>query len=367
MEARRPILRVTTPGRICLFGEHQDYLLLPVLSCAISLRIGMEVVLRSDPWVRIALPDVGAREDFSLDDPLEYRRERDYFRSAVTVLRRSGFTFSRGCDCTVHGEIPINSGTSSSSALVVTWVNVLARISDQGRALSALEIARLSHEAEVVEFGEPGGMMDHLSTAHGGVLAIDFTPELRLEAIPARLGAFVLGDSQEPKDTRAILSRVKAGVLHLLEQLREQVGDHFLETQAGTGAWSMKLSGVERRLLEGTFRNRDLTSEARALLRSTHLDHRRLGKLLDEHHAVLRDDLGISTPKIDRMLAAARRAGAYGGKINGSGGGGCMFAYAPEDPQKVAQALERAGGIAYLIRVDEGTRLENREGAWSPT
>ena len=58
------------------------------------------------------------------------------------------------------------------------------------------------------------------------------------------------------------------------------------------------------------------------------------------------------------MLVAANRAGALGGKINGSGGGGCMFAYAPENPQKVAEAIEAAGGKAYIIKVDDGMRVE---------
>jgi len=55
------------------------------------------------------------------------------------------------------------------------------------------------------------------------------------------------------------------------------------------------------------------------------------------------------------MIDAALAAGAFGAKINGSGGGGCMFAYAPENPELVAQAIEKAGGTAYLIKVAEGT------------
>ncbi len=83
---------------------------------------------------------------------------------------------------------------------------------------------------------------------------------------------------------------------------------------------------------------------------------------MSEHHAVLRDVQGISTPKIERMMKAALKAGAYGGKINGSGGGGCMFVYAPEEPESVAAAIEREGGKAYVVRVDEGTRVEEGRG-----
>jgi len=53
-------------------------------------------------------------------------------------------------------------------------------------------------------------------------------------------------------------------------------------------------------------------------------------------------------------------AGALGGKITGSGGGGCMFAYAPEHTEEVAEAITRAGGRAYVVRVSEGLRVETR-------
>jgi galactokinase len=56
------------------------------------------------------------------------------------------------------------------------------------------------------------------------------------------------------------------------------------------------------------------------------------------------------------MLEVAMKAGALGGKINGSGGGGCMFAYAPENTEKVAEAIEAAGGKAYIIEVGEGVK-----------
>src|SRR6185436_8672654 len=97
---------------------------------------------------------------------------------------------------------------------------------------------------------------------------------------------------------------------------------------------------------------------AMKLLMNAQVDDRRIGQLLSEHQAILRDVLRISTRKIDNMLDAAQNAGAYGGKINGSGGGGCMFAYAPEQPERIAEAIARAGGTPYIISVDEGTRVE---------
>ena len=112
------------------------------------------------------------------------------------------------------------------------------------------------------------------------------------------------------------------------------------------------------RILEGTIINRDLTTEARLELSKKNPDHKYLGKLLSEHHAVLRDILGISTPKIEKMIDAALNAGAYGAKINGSGGGGCMFAYAPEEPEKVKSAVDNAGGEGFIISPDSGSEEE---------
>ena len=92
-------------------------------------------------------------------------------------------------------------------------------------------------------------------------------------------------------------------------------------------------------------------------LKKENPDHSLIGRLLYKHHRTLRDILKVSTSKIDSMLDASLDAGALGGKINGSGGGGCMFAYAPENPKKVASAIESVGGRAYIIGKDEGTKI----------
>jgi galactokinase len=355
-----PELCISTPGRICLFGEHQDYLHLPVIPAAISLRIAIEGRRRNDSTVIIELPDIHSRESFSLGPTLAYSKARDYFKSVVIVLRRHGFTFSTGFDCVVRSGIPIQAGTSSSSALTVGWVNFLAQMSDQRVELSPKEIARYAHQAEVLEFNEAGGMMDQYSTAFGGVIAIDFVPKVNVEPIDCQLGAFVLGDSMEPKDTLGILSRVKGGVLNIVKSLSGMSSSFSLgsATSASISEFRNRLSAEEFKLLAGTVRNHEITTEARSLLKESSFNHRRVGALLSEHQAVLRDVLRISTPKIDRMLDAALNAGALGGKINGSGGGGCMFEYAQENAESVAEAIERVGGRAYVVSVDEGTRVE---------
>jgi galactokinase len=354
------MLKVTTPGRICLFGEHQDYLGLPVIACAISLRISVEGERSPGHMVVIDLPDIGSREEFDISGILTYAHKRDYLKSALNVLRRNGFSFSSGITCRVRGTIPINSGTSSSSALLVSWVGFLARMSDQQKDLDAVTTARLAHQAEVLEFGEPGGMMDHYTTAIGGTLFLSFVPEVGVVRLHPPLETFVLGDSGEPKDTTAILARTKFRVLEIASRLERLESGFSLAAEQSPSIQRLRphLSEDEWMLVAGTVKNHEITHEALQLMQSAPFDHIRFGVLLTEHQTVLREILRISTPKIDRMLAAAISAGAYGGKINGSGGGGCMFAYAPEDPGKVAKAVEAEGGKAYIIERGSGTTVE---------
>ena len=59
------------------------------------------------------------------------------------------------------------------------------------------------------------------------------------------------------------------------------------------------------------------------------------------------------------MIDAALAARALGAKINGSGGGGCMFAYAPKNYDAVAEAVKSVGGKPYIIKIDEGVKMMN--------
>jgi galactokinase len=117
------------------------------------------------------------------------------------------------------------------------------------------------------------------------------------------------------------------------------------------------LNSTEMELLIGTVRNRDILVDALSEFTSSSPDFEGIGELLTEEHSILRDILHVSTPKIDHLLDIARDTGAVGGKINGSGGGGCMFVYAPDNPEVVAKAIEKAGGKAYIIHTSEGTKV----------
>ncbi|MCD6165840.1 GHMP kinase [bacterium] len=354
-------LQVSAPGRICLFGEHQDYLQLPVIAAAISLRITITGHARTDKQIHFQLPDINDSETIQLQPEIPYQKERDYFRSALNVLQRQGLAITHGFDCEVRSTIPINSGTSSSSALIVAWVKFLLTAFEHPAANDAEFIARMAHQAEVVEFDEPGGQMDHYATSYGDVLFIDFRDSQMARKLPCKLGKFVLGDSLEPKDTKGILAKVKGGMLKILDRHKPEISWENLPKVSLQICDKLRpqLSADEFRLLEGFLRNRDITRQALCLLQNSEVDHIALGNLLNLHQKILRENLQISTPKIDRMLQTALDCGALGGKILGSGGGGCMFVYSPFEQHRVAKAITEIGGKAYVVEIDEGVKVDS--------
>jgi galactokinase len=359
-------LKISTPGRICLFGEHQDYLGLPTIAAAISRRISVEGTYRNDKQIVIHLPNLGQEVSFLLTETLPYVIERDYFRSTINVLKRRGFVFSRGVECEIHGNIPINSGTSSSSALIVSWANFLTRHADNPTALSAKELGEIANAAEVLEFGEPGGMMDHYSTAIGNVIYLESTPKIHVEGLQPKLGTFVLGDSLQPKDTLGILGRCRYGMEAIIRKVTEYDPSFsiFTTPQSQANDYASLLTEDELGLLNANLEDRDLLQMGKKLLIQSetagngNFDNE-FGTLLYRHFKNLRDHKRTSTDKINRMIEASMNAGALGGKINGSGGGGCMFMYAPTAAEAVAEAITKEGGIAYIITVDEGTTVES--------
>ena len=348
-------MEVRTPGRICLFGEHQDYLGLPVIAMAISLRAKIIGEKRLDQKVIIHMPDIKRIERFDLNDT-DYRKERDYFKSGILVCKKEGLSFARGFECEINSDIPIKAGTSSSSAIVVSWINFLNQMADNPMNLTNEKIGELSFKAEVTEFSGPGGMMDQYTTAIGDLVYLESEPSISVEKFNAPLGDFVLGDSREPKDTFGILSQCKNARLEIFKKIKPlNVG--FSLQSSGPNADLSMLDKHEKTLFNCTLENRNLLEEAKLELNKKELDHERIGFLLNQHHSILRDHLNISTPKIESMIDSAKEAGAVGCKINGSGGGGCMFAYAPGNASAVADAIESVGGKAFLVNADEGTKI----------
>ncbi len=353
------------PGRICLFGDHQDYLGLPIIACAINKHITLTATKNNRRLFIIKMPDINLERIIDLDNDIIQVVKGDHFLSALKVLKRYNCVPNFGYDITIVGELPINAGTSSSSAVVISWVQFLLEAFGPKHLATRATISQIAYEAEVVEHGAPGGKMDHYSIGIGSVIFLETGDDFAFQIFDRPISGLIIGESGIPKETIGLLGDLKEKTWLAIHSVKAELRDFELKS-ANWADLKRYLNYVPDRLqnyFKAAITNHDITKKALAELSKNEPDYQTIGKLMTEHHNVLKNLLRITVPKIDKMVNAALGAGAFGVKIVGSGGGGCIVALAPKGKeQQVIDAIINAGGKnAYQVEVDLGARIVKSE------
>jgi galactokinase len=363
------MIRIKSPGRICLFGEHQDYLDYPVISMAISKYIYLEAKRISEKKLKINLPNLNQFMEIPLNnEELGYSSKRDYLISGYNQFIRKKFRFNKGYNIKITGDIPINSGVASSSALVICWLFFLNFITE--RKLEPFQMALEGYNAEVKEFQEGGGMMDHFTSVFGNLIFLkpeESKPQIKTYDLT--LDGFVLGNSLEKKATVDDLVRTKFSSLKAFEILQSifPTFNRFSTKLEDIEPYLSSIKKEYKKKIIGNVINRDITYKAKILIENhntlvkreinTSVDlefYKKLGTLLNQHQEQLRDNIGVSTSKINKIIGDCIETGAFGAKINGSGFGGTMFALFPNNEPILKNAIQNAGGKAYNIKTSYG-------------
>ena len=332
-----------------------------VVAAAIDLAVFVRGETGPGHQVDLYLRDFDQRICFSMNR-IEYGHGKDYLRSSVNLLLKKGIIEPCAVKAELWGTIPIQAGTSSSSALVVSWLAFLIRASAENpeRYLRPKVLGELAYLAEVAEFNEAGGRMDQYASAYGGIVAFDFSGELSARPLPAVMREFVLGDSLQVKPTQETLKRVRTGQEWGLTALKSVLPyRHSLDLSSEMLQPCMtQIAEPLRPYLRAVVRNKEITTAAIEELAKQQPSQDVLVHLMNEHQQVLRDELQLSTPRLNGMIEASLSAGALAAKINGSGEGGCMFAYCPGRQEAVSEAIAAAGGRPHIIRVDRGAEAD---------
>ncbi|MFX1449056.1 MAG: mevalonate kinase [Promethearchaeota archaeon] len=363
------MIKVKAPGRICLFGEHQDYLNYPIISMAISKYIYLQAERITEPKFLINEPDIDNSIEIPLNSgELEYESNRDYLISGYNQFIRRKCRFEKGYKIKITGDIPINSGVASSSALVIAWLYFLNLVS--GKELDSFQIALEGYNTEVKEFKEGGGMMDHFTSVFGNLIFLQPKipkPNLFIYNLP--LEGFVLGDSKEKKATVDDLLKTKNTTLKAFKILKEIMPffDQFHTKLKTIEPYLANLKNEYKQKIIGNIINRDITLDAKELIdnqyslisakkimRINTSFYQELGNLINLHQQQLNENIKISTEKINNIIINCLKHGAYGCKINGSGFGGTMFALLPYNEQLIKNAIEEAGGEGYILKTSLG-------------
>ena len=348
------MVTLQVPARICFFGDHQDYLGLPVIAGTIDRFIQLLAVPNTTHNFIIALEDINNTVTIALDESLENIKEGDYFRSAMAVVKEYGFRFNQGHTITIRGNIPINAGLSSSSALTVAWIRFLIASQEGIKQVNDEEIGRWAYSAEVEYFDQPGGLMDHFTIAQRGLLYID-TQTGSTERLKNRLGQLVVAESGIPKRTLSVLKNARIFAQNAVTAVRKAHPEFALLSATEDDYLSYK-DLVDPRYHHhwyAAIHNYEITKQAKASLTKTTDSCKELGLLMDQHQHILQNQIQNTPQPMIAMMDAARKAGALGAKTVGSGGGGCMVAMVNEDKkdQVIAAFLKSGATKAYEVNL----------------
>lgn len=308
------MISIDVPGRICLFGDKVDLAGKPVIAAAIDIYQHIELTPRDDREVVLCSHDLEVTEQFALGDPADYSGIMKYVRAAVHLL---GDKLPQGFDLSVRSELPVGGGMSSSAALTVGALRAIRAGFELD--LTDADVAEYAYRAEHDECGISCGRMDQYSIAHGGVTFIVTGSRPRALSLPVDDLPIVVGNSNEPREAKAVLSRIRG------------------ELEAGDPVTLKCFEIVYQCVLEGH----------EALVSG---DDNKVGILMTRHQAQERR-MQCSTPKIEALIDASLSAGAVGAKQMGAGGGGCMIAYCPRRQEEVAEAIRSTGGTPYICNV----------------
>jgi galactokinase len=320
-----PDLVAAAPGRVNLIGEHIDYSDGFVLPFAIKDRTLVAARKRDDSMVRIA--SAQRRNKIVTVDISKVKPglKGEWERYALGVLWALGV--KDGVDLLIDGHVPLGAGLSSSAALECSVATAMNHLFDLGFNLE--ELARLTQKAENQYVGVPCGIMDQsvsLMATQGSALLLDCR-DLSTKNIPFDVASsgleLLIIDTQAHHaltdggyaERRASCESVvgKLGIRSLRELTMEQ-----LENSRGS-------------LTETEFvRARHAVTEMKRVLDCVQAlsdsDFAKVGELINQSHASLRDDYTVSCPELDTAVDAALAAGALGSRMVGGGFGGSAIA-----------------------------------------
>ena len=167
--------RFSAPGRTELGGNHTDHNHGKVLAGAVQLEAAAvveplegRIELRSQGWDKpfaVDLADLSVRAD-------ERGTSEALLRGVAYQFAQRGHRWG-GFRATVESSVLAGSGLSSSAAFEVLTGSILNALYN-GNILEPAELALIGQAAENLHFGKPCGLMDQMSSAVGGIVAIDF-------------------------------------------------------------------------------------------------------------------------------------------------------------------------------------------------
>lgn len=306
-----------TPAKVILFGEHFVVGGNTAISMAINLPTTVAAELQAGKQIVVSSEDLELEAGFSEGGRIQVLQKgeidpektlRPIFEIANLTLKKLNRT-GRGLRLIVKSQVPIGMGLGSSAATAVGTVSAITTLLRQ--PFSREQVFEAAYALERMVHGHPSGI-DQATVTYGGLISYSKGQvEARLQT--SKPPSLIIGNTRVRRSTGEFVGKVS----RLRETQPEEYAKPALEAQR-----------IVQRAIE--------------VLKNGGPED--LGSLMNANQQLL-EMVGVSSPELERLITAARSAGAFGAKLTGGGGGGCMIA-AVDDKNRaaVARAILEAGG-----------------------
>lgn len=261
---------------------------------------------------------------YSLTETVDHPAELQHTRIKAALL---DLGIHKNIEISSFANLPAKTGLGSSSSFSVALGKALHAF--LGKKLDPYEAAKYAARLEIELLGEPIGPQDQFASSFGGFNVIQFNADDSVDVRPVLLDykkSSILENSLSvfftglTRNASSVLTEQKTNIDKKIETLKE-MADSVLEFEARLLAGDFK--GLGWMLHNGWVKKKSLASN-------------------------------VSNPLIDKLYEAGMEAGAWGGKVLGAGGGGCvMFLSSPEKKSAIQQAMKKIATENNMLNFQE--------------
>jgi galactokinase len=364
-------VKIASPGRINLIGEHTDYNNGFVMPAAIDKKIYFRFRKNNTKnLVRIYSETFDAYVEFNLQKLTKSTNSwENYLLGVIDEIQKLGKQL-QGFDCILKSELPIGAGISSSAALECGFAEGLNSLFNLD--LAQMEIVKLSQRAENNFVGSNCGIMDQFASV---MSKKDHFIKLDCESLEATfitakiehcklllLNTNVshnLADSeynsrrQECENVVAVIQQKYTAVkslrlvtFNMLEEFKEEIGAIGFKRCRYVLEENERVQETEKALRDG--------------------DLETIGKLMYASHRGLQHQYEVSCPELDFLVDfSEEKTFIYGSRMMGGGFGGCTINLIEADKidayfkevKKIYQEKFNITPTAITVVPDEGTQI----------
>jgi hydroxymethylglutaryl-CoA reductase len=299
-------------GKIILLGEHAVVYGSHAIAAPIPLAMQSLVSESEKEGVHLIIPRWGVEERILRNADHKY----SIFHSLDMILNEMNL-YNENIKIEVFPHIPKAMGLGGSAALAVAIIRAL--IAKFNIKMSEEEVNELAFKSEKIVHGSASGIDNTLATYGKFLLYKKGEPPFIQELQPDKPIRFVIGLTWVESLTAKMVTTVNK-------------------------SWKRNKTVYNR-----IFKDIDMLV-MQAVKAIKEYDLRQLGELMNINQGLL-NALQVSGKEIEELIDIARSNGALGAKLTGGGGGGAIIALCPDNADKVAQAMKRAGYKALITDI----------------